>query len=117
MEGKPEQYCSKEAEIAQIQTDLKLVKKAVMGNGKDGLIVTVPVLSQNVSELKDTVGELRTGLSGFLKYQQSEEGKDIAKREEKRRTRAIVSLMIGLITTLLASLIYTIHLLAQNPNI
>ena len=64
-------YCRKEAEIAEIHADLKILKRIVMGNGQPGLSQTVPVLNRNVSELNETIGNLTTGVSGLLKFQEN----------------------------------------------
>ena len=55
-------YCRKEAEIAEMHADIKIVKRIVMGNGQPGLAQTVPVLNRNVSELNQTIGNLTTGV-------------------------------------------------------
>lgn len=106
-------YCRKEKEIAEMHTDLQTIKKIVMGNGQEGLSVSVPKLAQNVDRLGKSVDGLKTGVNGFLRFQQEQEGKADGKNEIRRRTRWIITLMIGLITTLLGSLIYTIHQIAQ----
>jgi len=108
-------YCRKEKEIAEIYTDLKTVKKAVMGNGKDGLIITVPVLSQTVEKLDETVGGLQKGLSGFLRFQENLEGNHEGKVQAKRKSRWVIGLLVGALSTLVGLLIYTIHLLSQTP--
>ena len=108
-----DKYCTKAEEIAQMQTDLEAVKKAVMGNGKDGLIVTVPLLSQSVMELKETTGDLKTGVNGFLKYQQTMEGKQGAKEEMRKRTRWLVGILISIMILLAGGLVTTIHLLVR----
>jgi hypothetical protein len=110
-------FCRKEKEIAEIHADLQIIKKIVMGNGQEGLAVSVPKLSLNVDKLGKSVDGLKTGVNGFLKYQQAQEGKDAGKNEVKRRTRWIIGLMIGLITTLLGLLVYAIHQLIQMGSV
>ena len=106
-------FCRKEKEIAEMHADVQMIKKIVMGNGQEGLAVSVPKLSLNVDKLGKSVDGLKTGVNGFLKYQQAQEGKAEGKSEVKKRTRWIIGILIGLITTLLGSLIYAIHQLAQ----
>lgn len=104
-------YCRKEREIAEIHTDLRTVKKVVMGNGK-GLNVTVPVLAQTVEKLDETVDGLKKGLSSFLKFQENEEGRLIGKEQVKRWSRWAIALlvtinlgMLGVIITLISKML------------
>lgn len=106
-------YCRKEKEIAEIHADLQTIKKIVMGNGQEGLSVSVPKLAQNVARLGQSVDGLKTGVSGFLQYQQEQEGKQSARIELSRRNRWIIGLLVGVIIVLIGGLISSIHLLAQ----
>lgn len=110
-------YCRKEKEIAEIYTKVKQMEKVVMGNGQEGLAVSVPKLAQNVDRLGHSVDGLKKGVSGFLRYQQEQEGKADGKTEVRRRTRWIIGILIGLITTLMGSLIYAIHQIAQMQGV
>ena len=107
------EYCRKEKEIAETHADVVIIKKIVMGNGKDGLVTTVPKLTQGVDTLNLTMLNLERGLKGFLKYQQTMEGKHDGKAEMKKRTRWVIGLLVGVILVLIGGLISTIHLLAQ----
>jgi len=106
-------YCRKEGEISEIHADLKTVKKYVMGNGKDGLIVTVPQLSQNVEQLTKATDDFKTTLSGFIKFQQEQVGKKKGIDESKRRSRWIIGLLVTALLVITGALITTIHLLSQ----
>lgn len=97
-------YCRKEKEIAEIHTDLRIVKKVVMGNGK-GLNVTVPLLAQNVEKLDETVGDFQTALSGFVKFQENMEGQQEGKMQIRRRTRWLIGLLVGVCISLVGLLI------------
>ena len=97
-------YCRKEKEIAEMQTDLKNVKKAVMGNGK-GLNVTVPLLSQTVEKLEGTVVGLQKGLSGFLKFQENLEGRQAGKAQVRKRTQWIIGTLVFVSVSLLGVLV------------
>ena len=99
-----EKYCHKEKEIAEMQTDLKNIKIAVMGNGK-GLNITVPLLSQTVERLEGTVDGLQKGLSGFIKFQENMEGQHIGRAEIRKRNRWIIGLLAGALTAQLALII------------
>ena len=106
-------YCRKEKEIAEIHTKLLQIEKVVMGNGQEGLATMVPKLSQSNDRLAKSIDGLKIGVSGFLKYQQEQEGMIDGKNEVRRRTRWVIGTLIGFITTLLGSLIYAIHQIAQ----
>jgi len=107
------QYCRKEKEIAEMHADLQTIKRIVMGNGQEGLATSVPLLAQNVDTLGKSVDGLKTGVRGFLQYQQEQEGKNAGKAEIRRRTRWLVGILIGVITMLAGGLIATIHLLVK----
>ena len=107
-------YCRKEKEIAEMHTDLQLVKKVVMGNGNEGLIVTVPKLAQSVDRLNDeSIPDLKRGINGFVKYQQSQEGKQAGTEETKKRNRWVIGILITALLMVAGALVATIHLLVQ----
>ena len=106
--------CNKEAEIGQIQANLEIIKNVVMGNGKEGLSTTVPVLCEQVRDLREemkedrqTRDELKTAVRGLLKYENEQKAKEdaIDKRINKRimlymAIVATVSLGISLLINL-----------------
>jgi len=92
--------CSKEAEIAEIHTELKMIKTAVMGNGKEGLIIEVPRLSQATEQLNEICVGLQTGMSGFLKYQQTQEGIQQGKSYVKRSVQWLIGILVTVILAL-----------------
>jgi hypothetical protein len=96
-----------------MHADLQTIKRIVMGNGQEGLAATVPKLTLVTDRLGKSVEGLKIGVNGFVRYQQEQEGKADGKTEVRRRTRWIIGILIGLITTLLGSLIYAIHQIAQ----
>ena len=110
-------YCRKEKEIAEMHTDLKMIKGIVMGNGKDGLIVSVPKLTDTVDRLNISVSNLDRNIDKIFQKQDQYEGEKTGKAEVRRRTRWLVGILIGVITCLIAGLIATIHLLAQSGSV
>jgi hypothetical protein len=99
-------YCRKEKEIAEMHTDLRHIKRVVMGNGKDGLDTTVPILSDNVETLKEeTIPALRQGISAFLKFMNEEEGRQAGKAQIRRRTQWVIGTLAGITVSLLGLLI------------
>jgi len=105
------EYCRKEAEIAEMHTDIKTLKRIVMGNGQPGLSVTVPELNQNVADLNDTIGTLATGVSGLLKFQENQIGIQQGKSIVRKRNQWILGIMI---TVLLAMVGFIIKLLTGS---
>ena len=98
-------YCRKEKEIAEMYTDLRTVKKAVMGNGK-GLNVTVPLLSQTVGKLEEeTIPSLQKGISAFLKFQNEQEGLQEGKAQIRKRTQWAIGVLVTITMGLLGLLI------------
>ena len=106
------EYCRKEKEIAEIHTDLKTITKIVMGNGKDGLVVIVPKLNQSVDSLSMNVLGLERGLKGFLKYQQTMEGKAEGKQQVRTINRWLIGLLVGINIALVGGIITLIVKLA-----
>ncbi len=109
-----EKYCRKEKEIAEMHTTLQQVKKVVMGNGNEGLIVSVPKLAQTVETLNsESIPDLKTAMNGFVKYQQEQEGRHEGKSEMKKRNRWLIGILVGVILAMTGGLIGTIHLLLK----
>ena len=106
-------YCRKEKEIAEMQADLKTLKRFVMGNGQEGLAVTVPKLNRSVDDLQISVKNLDRNLDKVVALQDHYEGEKDGKAEIRRRTRWLIGILSTIITMLIAGLIATIHLLAQ----
>ena len=99
MANEHSKYCRKEAEIAEICTDLKNIKRIVMGgNGNnEGLAVSVPKLAQNVQLLRISVDGLKKGLNGFLQYQKTMEGQQQGKSIVRKRNRWIIGILITIV--------------------
>ena len=57
-DNKTHGYCRKEATIARMENELATIKVFVMGNGKEGLAVSVPKLADSVQDLRMTVSNL-----------------------------------------------------------
>jgi len=92
-----EHQCHKAKEFGELEAVVAILKDKVMGNGKDGLDVQVPLLSQNVEQLNEILPDLKTAMSASVQFQ------DGIKTEEKRKNR-IKDRNRWFITTLLAIL-------------
>jgi hypothetical protein len=78
--------CTKEKEISEIQTLLKTIVPVVMGkNGKDGLIVLVPVLSERVEDLTIASNTVSSSVRELLEYHKSEAAKKEQKQQDQMR--------------------------------
>ena len=106
-------YCRKEKEIAEIYTDLKTIKKKVMGNGSPGLDESVPRLADAVDRLEITVGNLDRNVDRMTKRQDIFDGERLGKEEIRKRTKWLVGILVGVILSLVGGLITTIHLLVR----
>jgi hypothetical protein len=114
------EYCRKEGKLAQIEQKLDTVNKIVMGNGKDGLATTVTRLEQTSGRLELAVTNLDRNTGGRLEKLFDKlhryEGENEGKASMKKSTRWIIGLLVTGLGILTTALIYTIHLLAQQPG-
>ena len=106
-------FCLKEGEISSLQADVKTLKKIVMGNGQEGLLVSVPKLAQNVEDLSTNIKDLRTGVSGLIKFQENIQGEKEGKSEIRKRNRWIIGILIAAVSGLGGVLIYLIKILGN----
>jgi len=91
--------------VKHMEGDLEVLNKAVMiGNGEPPLNASVPMLAKAVETLIIAVQELKTGVAGFLQYQEGQEGYHKGKDTVRRRNRWLIGLLVtvilGLGTTL-----------------
>ena len=105
-------YCRKEKEIAEIHTELRIVKKAVIGNG-DGLMVTVPKLAQSVDTLNTNVLRNNTLTSGVLRFKDEMEGRDIGKAEIRKGNRWVIGILVSVLVAMFGTLMFLIDKLAN----
>ena len=76
-----------------------------MGNGKDGLIVTVPVLAGQVERLNENVETNNTLTSGVLRFKDELEGVAKGKEAIRRRNRWFVGIAVTLFLGIMGTLI------------
>lgn len=94
--------CTKEKEIEEIHKEVSKLKQVVFeGNGGKPLNVAVEVLSTTVEDLKCIIVELKTGVNGLLKYQQTLEGE----KKGRRNSRWAIGILATITATLLGLLI------------
>ena len=98
-------HCRKEKEISEIHTDLRTIKNIVMGNGKEGLVSTVPRLNTSVDTLSMNVVGLERGLKGFLRYQQTMEGMAEGKTKTRKANRWLIGILITVNLALVGGII------------
>lgn len=107
--------CSKEGEIAALHEKVdnlermttNLERIVVTGNG-ESLAGSITKLVIEVSNLKIVTEDLKTGVSGFLKFQQNYEGIQFGKKQNKWIIGILVTITIfslGAIITLVVALV------------
>jgi len=117
LKAPPNCTCKKEAAIGKLIADVDTLKKAVMGNGQPGLIVTVPRLAESVEQFEETAKEFATAVRGFHKFQENQIGQATGKETIRSRNRWIIGILIGFSSTLLGTLLFLIgKLFNQLPT-
>jgi len=99
--------CIHEADIARLANSVERIEKEIFGNGQEGLSKTVPVLSDNVKDLKEINEELRKGVSAFLKFQSEYVGMEKQKLSARQKTKIMISAINGLVG-IVVSLIFNL---------
>lgn len=87
--------CSKEADIAEIKTDVNDLKKIVKGNGQKGLQQIVTELNTNVPQLTTSVGILSGQVQLLLDRKVANDTERALKLSAKQKMTAIISGIIG----------------------
>lgn len=73
-----EHDCIQEKELGELRSSVNRFGKELFGNGKEGLSTTVPKLTVEVTNLKDSIDDLRTAISGLNKFMNEERGSQSA---------------------------------------
>jgi hypothetical protein len=107
-------YCRRESTIARLENDVATIKVFVMGNGKDGLAVSVPKLADNVQDLRMTVANLDRNLDRVIGKQERNEGEKGGKELIRKRNRWIIGILITVATALLGTLVFVIDKLMNH---
>lgn len=107
MEGK-ECKCSQEGQIAQIRSELKIIKGIVMGNGQPGLHETVIKLSSNIEAQTIALEALKTAVNGLLKFQNEQYGTETGKMIVRRRNAWIFTIFVTAIVSLITALVFSL---------
>ena len=109
-------YCRKEKELGALESkvggladDINTLNRIVMtGNGQPPLATSVPQLAGAVKELVPVIHDLKTGLSGFIRFQSEQEGYHKGEETAKRRSRWVIGILVtvglGLMTTMIVLL-------------
>ena len=87
--------CSKEAEIASMDTTLKRISKIVEGNGQPGLDKQVNTLNTIIPSLQKSVEELNDKVQQLLDKRLLYEGARNEKMNAKQKLAAIITGIIG----------------------
>ncbi len=101
-----EEFGALGSRVDGLTEDVITLNKIVMtGNGEPPLATTVPILARAVKELVPAVQDLRTGLSGFVKYQSEQEGYHRGKEAVRKRSRWIIGILVSIGIALLTTMI------------
>jgi len=103
--------CDKEGKIAEMTTVLTGLVKQVYGNGQPGIAFTIPAMQRQLEHLSASHEELRTAISGIMKYVNECEGVKEGRSQVKRdsfttmqRTSIIITALVGTTTIIIARL-------------
>ena len=113
-DSKQSHFCRKEGEIARMGNELATIKGFVMGNGKDGLAVSVPKLAETVQDLRMTVANLDRNVDRVIGKQDHYEGEKEGKRIVRNRNRWIIGILITVASTLIGLLIFMIDKITNH---
>lgn len=112
------EYCKREGSIAKLESEVAMLKKFVMGNGKEGLAVSVPKLSDSVQDLRMTVANLDRNIDRVVGKQDHYEGEKNGKEMIRKRNKWIIGILITLSTSMFGVLMFLIEKLMNHlPNI
>lgn len=111
MARKPhEEYCINADRLGAMEKEIEIISKAVIGNGKEGLTVTVPKLTENVADLEIATTSLKRNTDKLLMHLSKSEGEEAGKEIIRKRNRWIIGILVGLSSSLIAGLITIIKL-------
>jgi hypothetical protein len=69
-----EHDCLHEKELGELTSSVNRFGKEIFGNGKEGLSATVPKLTVEVTNLKESIDDLRTAISGLNRFMDETKG-------------------------------------------
>lgn len=98
-------YCNKEREISELYTDMKLIKPIIIGNGKEGLAMTVPKLDKSVNDLHMSVTNLDRNVDKMIRKHDLYEGEKTGKEAIRKRNRWIIGILASVIMGLAGMLV------------
>ena len=108
------EYCRKEATLARLESEIKVLNKIIMGNGQEGLSTSVPKLAQSVNDLNVNVHGLTRGVNGMLRFQAELTGTEGGKEAIRKRNRWIIGILITVALSLLGSLFFLMDKLLNH---
>lgn len=89
--------CGKEAEISQLMTIMNGIVKEHYGNGREGIVKTIPRLESSIQTLTATVAAQTTVVSNLVEYQTGLKAVDHYKDKEGLSNRQRAGLWISAI--------------------
>lgn len=107
-----EHDCIQEKELGELRSSVSRFGKEIFGNGKEGLSTTVPKLTVEVANLKDSIDDLRTAISGLNRFMNEERGSKSA----FKNAAPWVSIMVAVIA-IAVSVIVKVNFSKENERI
>jgi hypothetical protein len=95
------EHCFHEGDWGAMKAIVEHLSKEIDGNGSPGLSKTVPVLNRSVNDLCETVGELRTAISGLAKFTESIKGAEEQKKKGFNQTLKVIGAVIAFTAVIL----------------
>lgn len=86
-----EHTCFHENEWGQMNQVIKGLVKQIYGNGQKGMAFAIPEMQTSIHAMTIEMGELKTAVSGVLKYVSSSEGFEAGQKEATERHEKLES--------------------------
>ncbi len=102
-------HCTQAGVIGEMSGLLKLISDQIYDNGEKGLAITVPALGTKIVEMSLKIDDLRTTVSGLVKYISEDTGEKRAIEKQKLSTRQWTEITIASIIAV-AGIVVTIIL-------
>jgi len=92
-----EHICGKEAEISQLMTIMNNIVKEHYGNGREGIVKTIPRLEESIQNLTETLRGNTTVIANLVEFQTGLKAVDHYKDKEGLSSRQRAGLWISVI--------------------
>lgn len=98
-------HCFHEEDWGAMKATVDHLAREIDGNGSPGLSKTVPVLNKSVNDLGETIGELRTAVSGLAKFTESMKGAEQQKGKSFANTFKVAGFIVAFLGLLISFIV------------